>query len=339
MKNPSKLALVAMATLSCAGVAPAQSINAAGATFPEIIYKKWFNEYQKLHPGVEINYQAIGSGGGVRQVVEGTLDFGASDRPMTDEEIAKCKSKPLHFPTVLGGDVPAYNFPGVTQKLKLSSEAMAGIFLLKITKWNDPKIAATNKGLKLPAEDIQVVHRSDGSGTTFIWTDYLSKISPAWKAGPGTSQSPKWPGGLGQSGNDGVTGTIKQTPYSIGYVELGFALQNKTLQYAMLQNADGQFVDATTDTISAAAAGAVKSMPADFRVSIANAPGKNSFPASSFTWLLIPSKIDDTKKRDAIVNFLKWMLTDGQKDAPALGYAPLPKEVIAMEQKQIALIK
>ncbi len=339
MKFTARLALLAVAGMSLAGIAAAQSINAAGATFPEIIYKKWFSDYAKMHPGVQINYQAIGSGGGVRQVVEGTLDFGASDRPMTDEEVAKCKVKPLHFPTVLGADVPAYNLPGVTEKLKLSSEAIAGIFLGKITKWNDPRIASTNKGVKLPNEDIQVVHRSDGSGTTFIWTDYLSKISPTWKAGPGTSQSPKWPVGLGQSGNDGVAGTLKQTPYSIGYVELGFALQNKTLQYAMLQNADGQFVGATTESITAAAAGAARSMPADFRVSITNAPGKASYPVSSFTWLLIPSKIDDVKKRDAIVGFLHWMLTDGQKAAPALGYAPLPKEVIALDTKQIASIK
>jgi phosphate transport system substrate-binding protein len=339
MRRIARMALVAIATMSVAGIAAAQSINAAGATFPEIIYKKWFSDYAKLHTGVQINYQAIGSGGGVRQVVEGTLDFGASDRPMTDEEIAKCKVKPLHFPTVLGADVPTYNLPGVTQKLKLTSEAIAGIFLGKITKWNDPKIAAANKGLKLPAEDISVVHRSDGSGTTFIWTDYLSKVSPEWKAGPGTSQSPKWPAGMGQSGNDGVAGTLKQTPYSIGYVELGFALQNKTLQYAMLQNAAGEFVEATTDTITAAAAGAAKTMPADFRVSITNAPGKNSYPVSSFTWLLIPSKIDDVKKRDAIVGFLGWMLTEGQKAAPALGYAPLPKDVIAQDTKQIAFIK
>ncbi len=258
---------------------------------------------------------------------------------MTDEEIAKVRSKPLHFPTVIGGDVAAYNLPGVSQQLKLTPEVLAGIFLLKIGKWNDPQIAALNPGVKLPNQDILVVHRSDGSGTTYVFTDYLSKISPAWKSGPGASQSPKWPGGLGQSGNDGVAGTIKQTPGSIGYVELTFVLQNKGMQYAQLRNASGEFVNASVDSLTAAAAAAAKSMPADFRVSITNAAGKGAYPIASFTWLLIPSKINDAKKRDAIVAFLKWMLADGQKTAPPLGYAPLPNEVVAKELKQISLIQ
>jgi phosphate transport system substrate-binding protein len=336
MKNLSRLALVAMAALSCAGAAAAQSINAAGATFPEFIYKKWFSDYRTAHPGIEINYQAIGSGGGIKQLTQGTVDFGASDRPLTDTEMADpaLKIKPIYFPTVLGGIVPAYNLPDVKTQLLFTGEVLAGIFLGKINKWNDPKIAMLNKGVKLPADDIAVVHRSDGSGTTFVFTEYLAKISPEWKAGPGVNQSPKWPTGTGQAQNEGVAGAIKQTPGSIGYVELTFILTNKGMQYGQVKNAAGNFVNASVESVTAAAAGLTT-----FPASITNAPGKNAYPISTMTYLLIPSTIPDAKKRDAIKGFLAWALKDGQKLAPPLGYAPLPKEVIAAEEKQLPQVK
>jgi len=336
MKNPIKLALVAIAALSCAGLAAAQSINAAGASFPEFIYKKWFSDYKTAHPGVEINYQANGSGGGIKQLTAGTVDFGASDRPLTDAEMADpaLKIKPIYFPTVLGGIVPAYNLPGVTTQLKFTGEVLAGIFLGKISKWNDPKIAELNKGVKLPADDIAVVHRSDGSGTTFVFTEYLAKVSPEWKSGPGVNQSPKWPTGTGQAQNDGVAGAIKQTPGSIGYVELTFILTNKGMQYGQVKNAAGNFMNASVETVTNAAAGLTT-----FPASITNAAGKNAYPISTMTYLLIPSKIPDAKKRDAIKGFVNWALTDGQKLAPPLGYAPLPKEVVAAELKQMPQVQ
>jgi phosphate transport system substrate-binding protein len=336
MKNPSKPALLAMAVLSCAGAAGAQSINAAGATFPEFIYKKWFSDYRTAHPGIEINYQAIGSGGGIKQLTAGTVDFGASDRPLTDAEMADpaLKVKPIYFPTVLGGIVPAYNLPGVTTQLKFTGEVLAGIFLGKVNKWNDPKITELNKGVKLPADDIAVVHRSDASGTTFVFTEYLAKVSPEWKAGPGVNQSPKWPTGGGQPQNDGVAGAIKQTPGSIGYVELTFIITNKGMQYGQVKNASGNFINASVESVTAAAEG-LKTFP----ISITNAPGKNAYPISTMTYLLIPSTIPDAKKREAIKGFLAWALKDGQKLAPPLGYAPLPKEVIAADVKQLPQVK
>lgn len=314
------------------------SVNAAGATFPYVIYSKWFEEFRQAHPGIEINYQSIGSGGGIQQLTAGTVDFGASDMPMTDAQIAALKVKPLHFPTVMGGLVPTYNLPGVSQELKFTPESLAGIYLGKITKWNDPQIVKDNPGVKLPARDIYVVHRSDGSGTTFVFTDYLSKVSPEWKSKVGADTSVKWPAGTGQKGNEGVAGMVKQTPGSLGYVELIYALQTHQ-PYGSLRNAAGVFLKADVNTVTAAAAGASKDMPADFRVSITNAPGKDSYPISSFTWMLIPSSISNSDKRQGIVQFLQWMLTTGQKDAAGLGYAPLPKEVIAKEMKQISLIK
>jgi len=313
-------------------------INAAGATFPYPIYGKWFDEFTKVDPDAQINYQSIGSGGGIRQFSEGTVDFGASDMPMTDEQIGKFKVHPLHFPTVLGGVVPTYNIPGVTQDLKFTQAALAGIFLKHITKWNDPELAKANPGVKLPGNDIVVVHRSDGSGTTFVWTDYLSKVSPDWKSKVGANTSVSWPTGLGQKGNEGVAGAVKQTPDSIGYVELIYALQNK-MSYGYVRNSAGVYIKADLASVTAAAAGAVQNMPADFRVSITNAPGKAAYPISSFTYLLIPSKIEDASKKKAIVVFLHWMLVDGQKYAGSLGYAPLPKEIVAKEEKQIALVK
>ncbi len=313
-------------------------INAAGASFPYPIYGKWIEEFAKVDPDAQINYQSIGSGGGIRQFTEGTVDFGASDMPMTDEQIAKFKNKPLHFPTVLGGVVPTYNLPGVSQDLKFTPEALAGIYLGKIKKWNDPEIAKVNAGVKLPDTEIVVVHRSDGSGTSFVFTDYLSKVSPEWKSKVGASTSVSWPVGLGGKNNDGVAGIVKQTPNSIGYVELIYVLQNK-MAYGSLRNAAGVFLKADLESVTAAAASAAQTMPADFRVSITNAPGKKAYPISTFTYLLIPSKIDDAAKKKGIVAFLHWILADGQKYAGSLGYAPLPKEVVAKEEKQIALIK
>jgi phosphate transport system substrate-binding protein len=313
-------------------------INGAGATFPYPMYSKWFDVYHKLHGEAQINYQPIGSGGGIRQILSGTVDFGASDGPMTDEQLAQAKVKILHFPTVLGADVPTYNIPGVTGDLQFTPAALAGIYLGKITKWNDPEIANANKGIKLPGNDIVVVHRSDGSGTTYIWVDYLSKVSDEWKNKVGKSTSVNWPVGLGGKGNEGVTGLVKQTPNSIGYVELIYAIQNN-LPYGRVRNSSGAFVKADLTGVTAAAAAAAKDMPADFRVSITNPAGKNAYPISSFTWLLIPSKIQDATKRQAIVGFLKWMLTDGQQYCEPLAYAKLPAQVVTSELKVIDQIQ
>ncbi len=329
---------IALFTAAGTMAASAETINAAGATFPAPIYQKWFEEFHKAHPDIQINYQAIGSGGGIRQLTEGTVDFGASDMPMTNEELSKvAKYKVLHFPTVLGGIVPTYNVPGAAS-LKFSDTVLAGIYLGNVKKWNDPALKKDNPGVNLPNEDITVVHRSDGSGTSFVFTDYLAKVSPEWKSKVGSNTSVNWPVGLGGKGNEGVAGLIKQTPFSIGYVELIYAVQNK-MEYGSLKNAAGDFVKADFSTVSDAAAGAAKDMPADFRVSITNAPGKNAYPISSFTWLLIPDKFSDPVKKKSVIDFLQWMLTTGQADAQALSYAPLPKSVVAQEQKQIALIK
>jgi phosphate transport system substrate-binding protein len=314
----------------------AETINAAGATFPAPIYQKWFEEYKAAHPEVQINYQSIGSGGGIRQLTEGTVDFGASDAPMTDDQIKAVKIKPLHFPTVMGAVVMTYNLPGVTA-LKLSAEAIAGMYLGTITKWNDPKIAADNKGVNLPNKDIEIIHRSDGSGTTFIFTDYLSKISPDWKTKVGANASVSWPLGLGGKGNEGVAGLVKQTPNSIGYVELIYAVQNK-MEYADVKNAAGKIVHPSFESVSAAAANS-KEMPEDFRVSITNAPGAAAYPISSFTWMLVPSQIADPAKKKAITDFLAWMLTTGQKDCESMSYAQLPKAVVTKVQAQIKMIK
>ena len=337
MKRSSFALLGLACLLAGASVAVAQQINAAGATFPAVIYQKWFDEYRKLHPDVQVNYQSIGSGGGIAQLTSGTVDFGASDMPMTDAQVAKLKSHPLHFPTVMGAVVPTYNVTGVSQDLKFTPQTLAGIFLGSITKWSDSQLAKDNPGVKFPNADIVVVHRSDGSGTSFCWTDYLSKVSPEWKSKVGASTSVDWPVGLGGKGNEGVAGLVKQQPNSVGYVELVYAVQNK-LNYGVVQNAAGSFVKADMASVTEAAAGAAKDMPADFRVSITNAPGKKSYPISTFTWLLIPSNIEDAKKATAIKAFLTWMLADGQKFAGSLSYAPLPKEVVAKETRQIAQI-
>jgi len=332
------LALAGLLLALTAPLAEAQQINAAGATFPAVIYQKWFDEYHKIHADVQINYQSIGSGGGIAQLTAGTVEFGASDMPMTDEQISKLKVKPLHFPSVLGGVVPTYNIAGITQDLKFTAETLSGIFLGAITKWNDPRLAKDNPGVKFPNADIQVVHRSDGSGTTFVWTDYLSKVSPDWKSKVGANTSVNWPVGLGGKGNEGVAGTVKHTPNSIGYVELIYAVQNK-MAYGSVKNASGSFVKADFNTVTEAAAAAAKNMPDDFRVSIVNAAGRDAYPISTFTWLLIPSHIPDAAKAKTIKAFLQWMLADGQKYAAGLSYASLPKEVIAKEVKQIAKIQ
>jgi phosphate transport system substrate-binding protein len=302
------------------------TLNGAGATFPYPIYSKWFSEYNKLHPDVQINYQSIGSGGGIRQVLNGTVDFGASDGPMTDEQLKEAKTKILHIPTVMGAVVPAYNVPGVSAEIKFTPEALAGIFLGKIQKWNDAAITSANPEVKFPDQSIIVIYRSDGSGTTFIFTDYLSKISKDWASTVGKGTSVKWPGGLGGKGNEGVAGQVRQLQGSIGYVELIYAVQNK-ITYGSVKNAAGNFVKASLDGVTEAAASA-PAMPADFRVSITNAPGKTAYPISSFTWLLIPEQSKDPKKGKIIADFLNWMVTDGQNMTSQLSYAPLPASVV-----------
>ena len=319
------------------GTAGTTAVTGAGATFPAPIYTKWFDEYHKRQPEAQINYQPIGSGGGIRQVLAGTVDFGASDMPMTDEQLGQAKVKVLHFPTVLGAVVPTYNIAGLAADLKFTPAALAGIFLGTVKKWNDPAIAGPNPGVKLPAADIVVVHRSDGSGTTFVWTDYLSKVSQAWKSKIGSSTSVNWPVGLGGKGNEGVAGLVKQTPNSIGYVELIYAVQTK-LAYGAVQNAAGKFLKADFGGVTAAAAGAAASMPSDFRVSITNPSGADAYPISSFTWLLVPARIADANKGKIIVEFLNWMTSEGQSMAEQLSYAPLPKEVVAREQQAVSQI-
>jgi len=313
-------------------------LSATGATFPYPIYSKWFSDYNKIHPDIEINYQSLGSGAGIRQLLSGTVDFGASDAPMTDQQLGQAKTKILHFPTVLGAVVPTYNIPGVSQELNFTPDALVGIYLGKITKWNDPEIAKYNNGVKLPGTDIVVVHRSEGSGTTYVWVDYLSKVSAEWQSKVGRNTSVNWPVGLGGKGNEEVTGLVKQTPGSIGYVELIYAIQNH-IPYGRVRNSDGVFVKADLASVTAAASAFAKSMPEDFRISITNAPGKAVYPISSFTYLLIPTRIEDANKKQVIKNFLIWMLNDGQKAAEPLSYARLPKEVVARELKQISLIQ
>ncbi len=302
------------------------TLNGAGATFPYPMYSKWFSEYNKLHPDIQFNYQSIGSGGGIRQVIAGTVDFGASDGPMTDEQLAQAKIKILHIPTVLGAVVPAYNVPGVSGELKFTPTALAGIFLGKITSWNDPALTSANPGVNLPNQPLIVIHRSDGSGTTYIFTDYLSKVSNEWQNQVGKGTSVKWPVGLGGKGNEGVAGMVRQMQGSIGYVELIYAVQNN-ISYGTVKNASGNFVKASLDSVTAAAA-SVKNMPADFRVSITNAPGKDAYPISSFTWLLIPVQSKDKAKGKILADFLNWMVDDGQKMTAPLTYAPLPETVV-----------
>jgi phosphate transport system substrate-binding protein len=313
-------------------------INGAGATFPYPIYSKWFSEYNKLHPDVEINYQSIGSGGGIRQMTAQTVFFGATDGPMTQEQLQAAPGRVLHFPTVLGAVVPVYNLPEVTQSLNFGGTVLADIFLGKITKWNDAAIAKDNPGVTLPSSDITVVHRADGSGTSYIFCDYLAKVSPDWKSKVGVATSVNWPTGIGGKGNEGVAGAVRQTPGSIGYVELIYALQNK-IAYGAVRSMDGEFVQATIDSVAAAASAAATQMPPDFRVSITNAPGKGVYPISSFTWILLYESPRDKERSRTMVDFMKWALTDGQKFAGDLGYAPLPTGVVELEQAALAKVK
>ena len=336
-------AQVAMLAALTIGAASAQQIliNAAGATFPYPMYSKWFDAHHKKFPNLAFNYQSIGSGGGIKQVTEGTVDFGASDGPMNDKQIKEFRDKHgfgiMHFPTVMGADVPVYNIAGVNTDLNFTPEALAGIYLGKITKWNDPELMKANPGVKLPAADIIVVHRSDGSGTTYIWTDYLSKVSKEWETKVGRGTSVNWPVGLGGKGNEGVAGQVQQTPNSIGYVELVYAVQNK-MKAGKVKNLAGSSVAASLAGVTAAAVSS-QGMPDDFRVSITNAPGKDAYPISSFTWLLIPEKIANPAKKKAIKDFLAWMLTDGQTMTSALAYAPLPTSTVAKEMKAIEKIQ
>jgi len=332
-----RLTLLLLCALVALPMMAQTKLNGAGATFPYPIYSKWFSEYHKLHPDIEMNYQSIGSVGGIRQVIAGTVDFGASDGPMTDDQLKEGKTKILHFPTVLGADVPAYNIPGVTAELKFTPEALAGIFLGRIAKWNDKAITSANPGVNLPDRDIVVVHRSDGSGTTYIWTDYLSKISTDWQGKVGRNTSVQWPVGLGGKGNEGVAGMIRQLPGAIGYVELIYAVQNN-ITYGSVKNAAGNFVRASLESVTAAAASSPK-MPPDFRVSITNAPGKDAYPISSFTWLLIPQQSKDPAKGKVLADFLNWMVTDGQKMTATLAYAPLPESVVQKEKEAIKTVK
>jgi phosphate transport system substrate-binding protein len=344
MTRRSVLVSALLASSLTMGVASAQQvlINAAGATFPYPMYSKWFDEFHKKMANVQINYQSIGSGGGIAQVINGTVDFGATDGPMTEAQMKdfmeKRGSAILHFPTVMGAVVPVYNIPGVTGDINFTGEALAGIFLGTITKWDDPAIAKANPSMKLPSNNIVVVHRSDGSGTSFIFTDYLSKVSKDWETKVGRANSVNWPVGLGGKGNEGVSGSVQQTANSIGYVELIYAVQNK-MTYGNVENLDKKFIKASLAGVTAAAAAAAATMPDDFRVSITNAAGKGVYPISSFTWLLIPSKIADPAKKAAIKDFLKWMLGDGQKMTEALAYAQLPKAVVTKELKQLDKIQ
>jgi len=309
----------------------ATALTGAGATFPAVIYTKWIDEYSRL-TDVQINYQSIGSGGGIKSITDRTVDFGASDGPMTDQQLADASVPILHIPMVMGAVVPTYNVPGVTQQLRLGPEVLSGIFLEQIRRWNDPKIASTNPGVSLPDQPITTVHRSDGSGTTYIWTDYLSKVSSEWKSKVGFGNSVNWPGGVGGKGNEGVAGSVKQTPYAIGYVELIYAIQNK-VAYAQVRNAKGRFVDPSLDSVSKAAEGVT--LAPDLRVSITNSDNPEAYPISGFTWVLAYREMSDPKKALALVRYLWWSVTDGQKYAKELGYAPLPAEVQAKSQEKI----
>ena len=333
------LKLIAAGVLALVTVgANAQNLTGAGATFPYPIYSKWFSEYKQQNPSVSINYQSIGSGGGIQQVTSGTVDFGAADVPMTDDQLAKAKVKVMALPTVLGAVVPVYNIPGVNKELNFSGDVIADIYLGKIANWNDPRIVKDNPGVSLPNNAILPVYRSEGSGTTFIFTDYLSKVSPDFKSKVGAGAAVRWPTGIGQKGNEGVAGMVRQTPNTFGYVELIYAQQNK-MSFGTVKNSSGKFVKASTAGVTAAAASAAKTMPADYRVSITNAAGPDAYPISSFTWLLIPTHAPDAAKTKALVGFLNWMLDHGESEAASLSYAPLPPQVQEMVRKSVTTIK
>jgi phosphate transport system substrate-binding protein len=337
MKQSTSIALAALALAAPAGAQV--KLNGAGATFPNIIYQDWMLSYNQAHADVQLNYQSIGSGGGIRQFSDGTVDFGATDAPMKDSAIAAINGNVLHIPTVLGGDVPTYNLPDVKATLRFTPDVLADIFLGKVTKWSDARITAVNPGVTLPDADIVVVHRSDGSGTSFIWTDYLSKVSPEWEQKVGRGTSVNWPVGLGGKGNEGVTATVKQTPGAIGYVELGYAMANR-LPAGSVRNKAGTFVAPTLESITAAAAGAMKEMGpgTDFRVSITNPDGDKAFPIASFTWFLLHKQYEDAAKASALVKFVWWAETDGQSRAAPLGYAPLPPQLRPWIQARLKTI-
>ncbi len=313
-------------------VARAQKLTGAGATFPYPIYSRWFAEYSAAHPGVQINYQPIGSGGGIRQVGAGVIDFGASDEPLTDYQLAESRVKVVQIPTVMGAVVPIFNVPGITE-IRFSPEVLAGIYLGKIRKWNDPRLATDNAGVKLPDLNINVVHRSDGSGTTFIFTDYLSKVSPEWANGPGRSISPYWPVGVGAKGNESVAGVVRHLAGAIGYVELIYAQRNQ-LAFGQVKNSSGNWIKASVETVTNAGAD-IRALPADFRVSITNAPGPNAYPISSFTWLLVPIRSLDAKKGKIIQDLLSWILRSGQGEVGSLSYAPLPSSLLEQELRTV----
>jgi phosphate transport system substrate-binding protein len=323
---------VGMLLLASGGVAQAQKLTGAGATFPYPIYSKWFSEYSAAHPGVEINYQQIGSGGGIKQVTSGLVDFGASDVTMNDDQLSSSKVKLIHIPTVLGAVVPIFNVTGV-KDLKFSPDVLADIFLGKITSWNDARIVKDNPGVNLPSETINIIHRAEGSGTSFIFTDYLSKVSKDWLNGPGRGSALNWPKGIGGKGSEGVAGLVRQLPGSISYVELTYALQNH-IAYGEVKNAAGNWVKASIEGVTEAAA-SVKQMPADYRVSITNAPGAQAYPISSFTWLLIPVKSADGAKGKVLKDFLNWMLNSGENEVTSLYFAPLPKALVEKEHATV----
>ena len=330
-------ALVA-AAIARPGAAQKIQINGTGATFPYPIYSKWFSEYNKGHPDVEINYQSIGSGGGIRQLTNRTVFFGASDGPMTKDQLLNAPGAILHLPTVLGAVVPIYNIPGVDRELKFTGPLLADIFMGKVSKWNDPAIGKINPGVRLPGSDITVIHRSDGSGTTYIFADFLGKVSPEWRKTVGVATSLNWPAGVGAKGNEGVAGLTKQTPGAIGYVELIYALQNK-IDFGSVQNMAGEFVRASLESVTKAAAATKGKMPPDFRVSITNAPGAGVYPVSSFTWLLFYENPMDKRAARIMADFMRWALRDGQKYCAGLGYASLPEEVVAMEMEALKKIR
>ena len=328
------VAAIAGVTLAAQGV----QINGAGASFPNPIYSKWFSEYNKLNPNVRINYQPLGSGAGIKQLTSQTVFFGASDQPMTPDQMQAAPGRVLHFPTVLGAVVPMYNLPGVTQELKFSGPVLADIVLGKITKWNDPALVKLNPDVKLPATDLTFVHRAEGSGTTYILVDYLAKVSPEFLKTVGVAASVKWPVGVAGKGSEGLTALVSQTPGALGYVELVYALQNK-IAFGSVQNSAGKFIRASVESTTAAAAAAAGKMPEDFRVSITNPPGDNVYPISSFTWLLLYENPKDKAQSKLMVEFVKWALTDGQKFASELGYAPVPKNVVDLELKALQKVK
>ncbi len=335
------IAVAALAMVGCGGPSSSSGgevrIQGAGATFPNTLYQKWFSDYNKAHPNVKFDYQSIGSGGGIKQIVERTIDFGGSDAPMKDDDLKKAPGEILHIPTVLGAVVVTYNLPGVTTELKLTPEAIAGIFLGNIKKWNDPAIEATNAGVSLPDSNISVVHRSDGSGTSYVFTDYLSKVSPEWQSKVGAGTAVQWPAGNGAKGNEGVTGQVKNTPNAIGYTELIYAEQNK-LPVASVKNSSGEFVHPSLDSVTAAAAASAGQMPDDLRVLITNPPGKDAYPISSYTYLLVYKEQDDQAKGKALVDFLWWALHNGSETARSLQFSPLPKEVVERAEQKIKAI-